>query len=329
MTSNHFKPYPWLESLWQGLLKRKGEGHLPHALLFSGPAGLGKRHLATGLAQSILCEQPASNGAACDHCRSCRLFRAGSHPDYLLIEPEEEGKSILVDQVRKLDSFQTMKAHYGKGKVILLEPADRMNTNAANALLKTLEEPTEGTVLILSTDRPMALLPTIRSRCQSVVFQPAQTDIAVSWLKQQLAGKADEQALLAMAANSPLIALEWASGDFQEKREKLFTQLEQLRGGSGDPVSLASEWVDEDEARCLVWLYGWLSDMIRLKSSPDAATLSNPDLRGRLQVLTEKVDLKSLFQILEKVQEALRLLQTQVNSLLVMEELLLTWSRSR
>lgn len=324
--AGEFIPYPWLDALWRGLLLRKGEGRLPHALLFSGPSGLGKQHLASGLAQSILCENPLGEGTACGQCRSCKLFRAGTHPDYLLIQPEEDKKSIVVDQVRKLDAFQAMKGHYAHGKVIVIAPADRMNINASNALLKTLEEPTAGTVLILSTDRPMTLLATIRSRCQQVVFAPAARSVAGPWLKQQLSGPVDEQSLLAMAADSPLLALEWADTAYQERREKLFAQLEQIRKGA-DPLTVASEWSAEGKGQTLAWFYSWVSDMIRLKNNPETATLANPHLRERLQALAERVDLNALFRLLESVQEGIRLLQTQVNDLLVMEALLLDWSR--
>lgn len=321
-----FIPYPWLESLWQGLMQRKEEGRLPHALLFTGPAGLGKQQLAIGLARSILCENPGDGGAACGHCRSCQLFSVGNHPDYFVIEPEEGKKSIAVDQIRQLDSFQALKGHYGRGKVILITPADWMNANAANALLKTLEEPTPGTVLILSTDRPMALLATIRSRCQSVAFQPVAPGVAIQWLNEQLTEPADEQSLLAIAGGSPLVALKWANEGYLERHEKLFKQLEQISKGA-EPVSLASEWVDKSDHYALIWLYGWLSDMVRLKMNPGAAVVSSPNLRGRLQAQAERVDLKALFQLLERVQEARRLLHTQVSQLLMMEELLIAWSR--
>ena len=326
--SDRFSPYPWLESLWQGLMQRKEEGNLPHALLFNGPAGLGKQQLAVGLAQSILCENPGDDGNACGHCRSCQLFKAGNHPDYIVIEPEEGKKSIAVDQIRQLDSFQSLKAHYGMGKVILIVPADVMNANAANALLKTLEEPSPGTVLILSTDRPMVLLPTIRSRCQSITFHQAASDVAIEWMKQQLTEPADEASLLDIAGGAPLIALKWANEGYLERHEKLFEQFEEISDGA-EPISLASNWVDENNQDALTWLYGWLSDMVRIKMDPSASALTSPSLKGRLQALAEKVDLKALFQLLERVQEARRLFHTQISHHLMMEELLIAWSRIR
>jgi len=168
-------PYPWQRPLWQGLLDRLRDGRLPHALLLSGPAGMGKQEFASRFSRAILCDSPNEDGSACGQCRGCQLMQAGSHPDYLLVAPEEEGKAIGIDAVRELARFQALKSQYGRQRVIQLQPADALNPNSANALLKTLEEPAGDTILLLTTDRPMALLPTIRSRCQKIIFRPMAT----------------------------------------------------------------------------------------------------------------------------------------------------------
>ena len=157
-TDNAAHLLPWQHTRWQEMLARRANGRLPHALLLCGLRGVGKQHFAARFAQALLCEQPASDGQACQACRSCLLFRAGTHPDYWPVTPAEEGKSILIDQIRELNASLVFTSHAGGYKIAALWPADRMNSAAANALLKTLEEPSANTLLMLITSRPAFLL---------------------------------------------------------------------------------------------------------------------------------------------------------------------------
>ncbi|MFO7642692.1 MAG: DNA polymerase III subunit delta', partial [Candidatus Competibacteraceae bacterium] len=161
---------PWHEPLWRQFQQSRAAGRLPHALLLAGPAGLGKLAFAKRLARALLCETPDVEGDACGRCRSCRLFQAGSHPDYRMEQPVEEGKAIRIDPIRELCGFLGFTAQYGGYKIALLEPADRLNLNAANSLLKTLEEPPGDCLLLLVTAHPARLPATVRSRCQKVSF---------------------------------------------------------------------------------------------------------------------------------------------------------------
>lgn len=170
--------YPWQKNDWarlQELRKRP-----PHGLLFKGTKGIGKLDLAINFAQSLLCQHPDEAHFACGKCPSCHWFKQGSHPDYRLLQPEilslegeetESGKKpskqVSVDQIRGLADFFGMSAHQGGRRVIVIHPAEAMNTNAANALLKNLEEPPPGLLFILVSHKPQQLLPTILSRCLS------------------------------------------------------------------------------------------------------------------------------------------------------------------
>ena len=154
--------YPWQQPLWQQLA---GRSQHAHAYLLHGPSGIGKRALAERLMAYLLCQSP-SGLDACGNCKSCHLLAAGTHPDNFVLEPEEADKPIKVDQVRELVDFVVQTAQLGGRKVVLLEPAEAMNLNAANALLKSLEEPPANTLFFLMAHSPGRLLPTIRSRCR-------------------------------------------------------------------------------------------------------------------------------------------------------------------
>lgn len=217
--------YPWLDEPWKGL-QSKGE-RMPHALLIHGPQGIGKRLLAERFAQSVLCEAADRRARPCGTCVGCRWVGAGSHPDFRLVEPEalarplasdEEAPQpsrgarpsieIKVDQIRALDGFLNLKSHRGGPRLALIHPAEAMNPNAANALLKGLEEPPGQAMFLLVSHRPSRLLATVRSRCVAVPVSVPDAAVSAAWLKQQDAR--DAAAQLAFASGSPLRALEYA-----------------------------------------------------------------------------------------------------------------------
>jgi len=173
---------PWLVSTFADLQQRRAQGRLAHALMFVGPAGIGKHQLAERFAQSLLCAQPHADGQPCGHCHACSLYAAGTHPDLFRLSPEEDSKNIRIDQIRALIEGMSLSSHYGRHKVVILNPADAMNIAAANALLKTLEEPPADTILLLVTDRPSFLPATIRSRCQTLRLALPARDEAQAWL---------------------------------------------------------------------------------------------------------------------------------------------------
>lgn len=223
--------YPWQLSAWDQLLVMRAR--LPHALLIHGPEGIGKLALAEHFAQLLLCEAAGDLQAACGACDGCRWFLAGTHPDLRRLEPEslarlrESGEEedeaapvtprtqkpsteIKIGQVRSLDGFLNLRSHRGGQRVVLAHPAEDMTLNAANALLKGLEEPQAQAHFILVSHRPARLLPTIRSRCVALPVALPDAAAAGSWLKAQ--GALDWEAWLAFAGGAPLRALEYASG---------------------------------------------------------------------------------------------------------------------
>ena len=178
-------PLVWQSFQWQQLLQLQAQDKLPHALMLAGPGEIGKRHFALTLAQQLLCHTPV-DGLPCADCKACHLFKASTHPDFLLVEPEAVGKAIKVDQIRQLAEFATRTASMGENRVIVVSPAEAMNLNAANAFLKTLEEPGQGVLIILVVHQPGVMLPTIRSRCRILSFPLPDREQVFSWLSEKV-----------------------------------------------------------------------------------------------------------------------------------------------
>ncbi|MFO1428841.1 MAG: DNA polymerase III subunit delta' [Candidatus Competibacteraceae bacterium] len=316
------KLLPWHASQWRELLQRKAADRLPHALLCSGPAGLGKRWFAEYFAQFLFCTAPTAAGSPCGSCKPCRLFLAGNHPDYLRVEPTEEGKPIKVDQIRELVAFLSYTSQLGGYKIALLTPAERMNLNAANSLLKTLEEPPGASLLMLSSMAPAQLPATIRSRCQQLRFQLPPFETALAWLQSRVSG--DAALLLGLSGGAPLQAQTYADPAWLAHRRNLFETYCAVVNGQLDPVRAAEVWSKPEVAANLRCLIGWQMDMIRLKMMRDLPPhrLLNPDLRLALQGLAERWSPPLLFQRLDALIRLHALCATQVNRSLLLEALL-------
>ncbi len=316
--------FPWQQSQWQILQEARQQGRMPHALLFTGPNGLGKQHFAEQIAQSLLCSQNDVQGHPCGQCRGCQLFLAGSHPDVSIVEPLEGKKNISVDQVREVGRYLSLKSQYEGHKVVVLAPAEAMNVNSANSLLKTLEEPSQGAVLLLVTHRPAQLPATIRSRCQEIRFQVASAEMGEEWLRSQGLG-ADAKLLLALSDGAPLKAKALADDNLIRERKDSFNTLENMANQTTDPISVAATWVKSGPEQALQRLYLWSVDMARLQSSQTPPHVANQDLADRLLNLANQVSLKSLLRWQERIQQALREIESNYNATLVMEAVLMQW----
>lgn len=316
---------PWHRAPWQSLLERLHSGKLPHALLLSGPAGIGKNQFAALFAQTLLCETGAAQGLPCGQCRSCLLYAANSHPDLRIVSPPEPGKVIGVDQVREIGQYLAHTSQYGGHKIVIISPADQMNVNAANSLLKTLEEPSAWALILLISARPGRLPATVLSRCQSVHFAAPKSAEAGPWLAGRIGPDQDPVLLLSLAEGAPLRALELAESNVLGERSQIMLGLEKLAQGEADPSAVADQFLKIGAQQTLYWMYNWVADMIRHLSCGGEHFVINRDMQDRLGKLADGIGLQGLHAYLAQLNETLRLTAGQVNPQLSMENVLMAW----
>lgn len=280
--------FDWHKPLWHQLLSEPEK--LPHAMLFAGPEGVGKLAFAQALAARLLCEQKAEGNMPCGKCSSCIWLASGNHPDFRLVQPEEGDEAgngeeaeeptraaaatrkpgqahIRVDQIRALEDFVFVGSHRHGSRVALVAPAEMMNPNAANALLKILEEPPAGVYFILVSSHWRRLLPTVLSRCRSISFSRPDPLLAERWLLGQGVKSATE--LLQLSGGAPLVAADWAEQDRLDAYRKAIAVLAEK---SSDPVAMAAKWsslVKGEQGLALSQLVEtvqkWVFDLVMVK----------------------------------------------------------------
>lgn len=322
--------YPWHKDLWQQLTAgRPGLDHLSHAMLLHGQRGLGKSGFVMRLAHSLLCQSAGAEAAACGHCKSCHLLAAGNHPDLVFVRPAEEGKAITVDQIRELADYLYLKPHIAGRKVIIIQPADSMNIHAANSLLKMLEEPPLGNMLLLVSDRPARLPVTIRSRCQSVSFSTPELATGLGWLTSQGIDVDLAEKALAYAAGSPILALTLSHTDFLEHHLAWMRDLSTLFStNKGDISEVAAKWKKAGSGTVLLWLHGLVQDLVRRACGLQPSLPAMDEKADQwLQDAIKQLNLSELFDFLDHVSEVRVMLDTPLDEQLMLEDLLIKWIR--
>jgi len=304
--------YPWNRPQWEALSKARERSH--HAWLFVGPPGVGKLHTALAVAQHHLGRD----------ARGAHLFSAVSHPDFHVLMPEirMEGdgllqryaqrypdperrkkpkqkpkKVITVGQVRTLVERIVTRSYMGTDKIVFITPAEEMNVNAANALLKILEEPAGDTLFLLVTSRPGRLLPTIRSRTTWMPFRPPSRDLARSWLESRLDAGADATLMLQLAGGAPLAALELAATDEPAVRRTIATDITSMWERNADPVAIATRWAEIGAPLVLRWLQRIVFDLIRGRFSSSDQVFCNIDLAGMLRRWSDSINLDRAYAL--------------------------------
>jgi DNA polymerase-3 subunit delta' len=325
----------WNRDLWS--LVWEGNDGPPPALLLAGPAGVGKSAFAQALAQAALCSARTPSNEACGTCHPCRLYLAAAHPDLRALEvtsvedatggdgagatPSQAPRIIGVERIRELRDFTELSSHLGGRKVILINPADRLHPSAANALLKTLEEPPRGTLFVLVSARPQQLLPTLRSRCFRLDFRlPRETD-ALDWLRGE--GIPEAETVLAHAGRAPLAAAELARSALWRRRQDISRLL-------ASPHLTATELaraIDPDEMGSFGGLlYKWCADLLSLRLA--GRVRYNLDYAKSLGQLAVNLDALTLQKLMKELTGVLRYLEHPLNQRLVCERMALGYTRA-
>ncbi len=322
---------PWHRTQLDGLLARRDR--LPHAMLVRGPGGIGKLAFATALARALICERPVASGEGCGACPSCMWLGQGTHPDFRLVEPEKpnetaepgEGKEkraslqINVEQVRELEQFLHLSTHRGKARVVLIHPAEALNVNAANALLKNLEEPPPQTFFLLVAHRWHHLLPTIRSRCQDIALPLPDAGIALDWLKAE--GLAQPELALANAGGAPLLATK-LNEDYWGVRERM---LNLMGGGRFDPLAAAEALRDAAPAVIVALLQRWSFDLAMQNAG--GKVRYNPDHAVAVAKLAPRLDTLETLRFQRRMVRLQRVVHHPLNARLFLEDLFLAYAQ--
>jgi DNA polymerase-3 subunit delta' len=299
--------FPWHENLWMSLERAWQRNRLPHALLLEGPAGLGKSLFALRIAALILGVEQLDPE------------EGRSHPDLTIVTVPPDKKQISVNQIRDLCANLSMTSHGAGYKVAIIDPAERMNISAANSLLKTLEEPTRDTVLILVRSRLDTLPQTVASRCQRIRFATPPEEAALAWLESRESGR-DWSGLLRVSSGAPLAALKAASDGDDELDHRLAQDLVEIAAGRSDPVKVAAEWARLDPSKTVAWLNGTVVALILARGGGPGESLKG------LQNLNQVLPLGQLFRYLDEVQMALRRIDGALNLQMTLESLLIPWA---
>jgi DNA polymerase-3 subunit delta' len=308
---------PWLKTAQQKLRTAFNAGRLPHSLLVLSVPGLGAEQLANWITALALCESPGER--PCDACASCRLLRADSHPDAHAVRLEEDAQQIKVDQVRELIESLTTKSYRGGYKVGVIENAEAMNANGANAFLKTLEEPSADTVLIMLARTNHRLPATIASRCLRMSLRPPPAEEAIEWLRAHSASQ-EWRAALSLAGGAPLLALQLDADGLAAIDADMRQCMAELAAGSVDITLLADRWIRSHPGVRVAWLENWITQRVEASMGAGASHQTAEPVRLPAALLKPKI--RALFELLDAARDVRRLATTGMNQQLALEALL-------
>jgi DNA polymerase-3 subunit delta' len=310
--------YPWLEPYWNKLQGYKSQNAFPNALLIVGKKGFGYEALIQTFANSVCCTSLHSDGLACGECDACQMFDSGSYPDFKYIKPEDGESTIKILPVRQLIKSLSLSRQYDKQRLIMISPVDEMLYQASNSLLKTLEEPNEGTTLILITHDLAKVPATIRSRCQLISSYSSSKVSMLSWLEEE--GCEQPQAYLNLANGSPLYAKQLWLNNALVTRDEVFGMFLDVVKQKIDPLTFSERCFKLKEYPLSNWISSWLADAIILSSTNSIESITNIDLASNLKSLINKLHLRKLFALFDEILEVSKLEAGQVNQQLLLDK---------
>ncbi len=315
--------YPWNESFRERITHQFEHNKLAHAMLFAGPEYLGKFDLAFALSTQFLCTAVVS-AESCGACSSCLLIRAGTHPDLRLVQPEDS-KQIKIDQIRTLIRWVGQTSSRSGLKIAIVSPAEQMNHQSANALLKCLEEPASNTLIFLVTANPGSLLPTIRSRCQQYLFPIPNREVALRWLKDQAADLENPSMKLEISGGAPLAVLHQFDKEYFQRRTQITAAIRQVLGAAGNPVESASMVQKHEADDVLQTIISILSDCLKYKLSSDERFIKNQDVMAEVVSIADACSAGFLFAALDRVRADLKIAKStsNPNKALLLESLMI------
>lgn len=309
-----------------------------HAYLFSGPPGLGRRTLALRFAQALDCPQPAAPGEPCGTCRTCQQIERMQYPDLTVVQAEKEGGTLKVEQVRAIRQSLVLKPYQGRYRVALFLRFQEANPNAANALLKTLEEAPAHAVLILTADAPEQLLPTITSRCEILRLRPLPVERVEAYLRDHNADETTACLLAHVSGGRPGYALRLLQDkDTLEFRAKRLDDLHNLLGASRRARFAYAEKLTDRRGEAKerfrdtlsVWLAFWRDVLLRVAGTEAGEiALVNVDRAGEIESLAGRLSLGEARRLVADSEGAIEKLEQNVNPRLLAEVLLLDWPKT-
>ena len=346
----------WQQEIWKKLMRNRA--FRSHALLLKGRKGIGKFTFARLMAKSLLCLNPGAGNAACENCTSCNWFEQQTHPDFRVLLPEalsevlnaqtnsadhsqhetsdqhtaanktakKPGQQIGIDQIRGLNELVYLSGHQKGYKIVLIYPAETMNTAAANALLKKLEEPPESTLFFLVSHQPQRLLPTIRSRCQQIVMPVPDTATASQWLEQQLQQTGCNESknglmLLALSGFSPLSALSFQDKILQHQKFIEAVSMPQRF----DPLTMAEMVQNQDLTVTVDWLQKWCYDLVCFHAA--GKVRYHAHLETRIQSICRQLNQQACMAYLQFLNARQPLSRHPVNARLFLEEIFINYGK--